>query len=262
MISGRLDRRRRALAWSTLASAAIHLIVLTLIFYAVARLLVPRGEKKEIVAQTTTISIAQPATPRPVPARAIRHVRQRESAPARTQRHELVKEVAVKAPPQPARRPTVPTQIERDQSGFAKEVAQLNAQNDVHAIPTIDPGARESFSKSYSMDIPSSLRGEEHGNGIITPTKSWRDHGQDCYYGRYEFTYPDGATESGSIVWPFCYDPASDPFKEPPHQIPFPLPLTGFRLASDTDLPPIEKDVYERWAAANKNDGSVPQQRR
>lgn len=262
MISGRLDRRRRVLAWSTLVSAAIHLIVLTLIFYAVARLFVPRGEKKETVAETTAISMTRQATPRPAPARPIRHVRQRESSPAHAQRHELAREVAFKAPPEPARRPTMPTQIERDRAGFAKEVAQLNAQNDVHAIPTIDPGARESLSKSYAMDVPSSLRGEEHGNGIITPVKNWRDHGQDCYYGRYEYTYPSGATETGSIVWPFCYDPGSDPFKQPPHQIPFPLPLAGFRLASDTDLPPIEKDVYDQWAAANGGGTSVPQQRR
>lgn len=252
MISGKLDRRRRALAWSTLASAAIHLIVLTLLFYAVARLFVPLGEKEKI-AVTSAVTIARQAapTPEPAPAHAVHHIRQRESPPAKIEHRELAKEVATAAPPEPARRPTVATQIERDQAGFAKEVAQLNAQNDPHAIPTIDPGAREPSSKSYAMDIPSSLHGEEHGNGIITPTQRWRDHGQDCYYGRYEFTYPDGSMENGDIVWPFCYDPDSDPFKLPPHEIPFPLPLPGFKLPSTAQMPPIEKSVYEQWAAEN-----------
>jgi hypothetical protein len=142
-----------------------------------------------------------------------------------------------------------PSKIERDQAGFAKEVAQLNKENDPHAIPTIDPGSQESASKDYAFAVPSSLRGSEHGNGIITPTRHWRDNGRDCYYGRYEFTYPDGSEEDGEIVWPFCYDPGADPFTQPPHQIPFPFPLAGFKLPPDTQLPPIEKSVYQQWVA-------------
>ncbi len=236
-----------------IASAVVHLIVLTVLFYAIARLFVPRGEK-EVVAQTTIVNISKSA-PTPAPRRAVRpvpHARQRESAPAITPRHELVKETTAPAPHEPPlRRPTVPSKIERDEAGFTREVAQLNEQNDPHAIPTIDPASQESATKTYSFDIPSSLRGEEHGNGIITPVESWRRDGRDCYYGRYEFTYPDGAMESGNIVWPFCFEPGSDPFKEPPHPIPFPLPLLGFKLPPDTQLPPIEKAVYQQWAAAN-----------
>ncbi len=251
MISGKLGRRRRALFWSTIASAAFHLIVLTLLFYVIARLFVPRGEK-EVVAQTTMVTIKKEAAPTPAPARATRPVRQHESAPATTLRHEIAKETIAPAPHQPARRsPTLPSRFERDEAGFAREVAQLNEQNDPNALPTIDPASRESSTRSYSFDIPSSLRGEEHGNGIITPIESWRREGRDCYYGHYEFTYPDGATESGNIVWPFCFDPGADPFKEPPHPIPFPLPLLGFKLPPDAELPPIEKQVYEQWAAGN-----------
>jgi hypothetical protein len=257
LISGTSDRRRRALLWSTLASAAIHLIVLTLLFYAVARLLISRGAK-EVVSQTTVASIEKRERPRAALPRAVRHVRrvrQRESAPARTPRYELAREVPVRASPEPQRQPAVTSSIERERAGFAREVAQLNQQNDPHAIPTIDPASQESSSKSYQFAVPSSLRGEEHGNGIITPVRSWRHSGQDCYYGRYEFTYPDGAMESGDIAWPFCFDPESDPFKEPPHPIPFPLPLPGYKLPADTQLPPIEKSVYQQWAAGN---GSSP----
>jgi hypothetical protein len=250
LISGTSDRRRRALFWSTLASAAIHLIVLTLLFYAVERLVVSRGAK-EVVSQTTITTIEKRRRPRTTPphaARTVRRVRQHESAPAKTPRHELAREVAFHASPEPQRRPTVMSSIERDRAGFAKEVAQLNQQNDPHAIPTIDPASQESSTKSYEFGVPSSLRGEEHGNGIITPTRSWHDSGRDCYYGRYEFTYPDGAVESGDIAWPFCFDPESDPFKEPPHPIPFPLPLPGYKLPAGTQLPPIEKSVYQQWA--------------
>lgn len=251
MISGKLEPRRRALAWSTLASAVLHLIVLTLLFYAVARVFVPRGAK-ETVSQTSTITIQRqaPSTPRPAPAP--KHVApivaQRESAPARTPRRELAKEVTVRAPALP-KTPSVPSPIERDEAGYAKEVAQLNRQDDPHAIPTIDPASQESATKSYSFAVPSSLRGSEHGNGIITPRHGWQDNGRDCYYGHYEFTYPDGAMEYGDIVWPFCFDPDDDPFKLPPHPIPFPLPMPGFKLQTNvTELPPIEKSVYQQWA--------------
>lgn len=251
MISGNSDNRRRALGFSTIASAAIHLIVLALLFYAIARTFVPRGAR-EVVESTQVVTIKKEAPSTPAPSRPVRHVRQHESAPAKTPRQELAKETVMPAPHEPPRNePRVPSQLERDRAGFAREVAQLNQQNDPHAIPTIDPAARQSSTKSYAFNIPSSLRGDEHGNGIITPTRSWQERGLDCYYGRYEYTYPDGATESGNILWPFCFDPASDPFKQPPHPIPFPLPLIGFRLPADAELPPIEKQVYQEWAAAN-----------
>ncbi len=230
----------------------LHLIFLTIFFAAVARMLVPRGVK-ETVSQTQAVTIQRVVpTPVPPPPHHARPVRQRESAPASAPRHELVKEVP-SAPPQPATHRPVPSAVTRDQAGFAKEVAQLNKQDDPHAIPTIDPAGRGSSSKSYAFSPP---RGSSEGNGIITPTQSWHEHGRDCYYGRYEYTYPDGAEESGSIAWPFCYDPDSDPFKEPPHPMPFPLPLPGYELPADESLPPIEKSVYEQWAAANGQSSS------
>ena len=253
MISGAPYRRGRALSLSTIASAAIHFIVLALLFYAVARTLVPRGAP-EVVASTKLVTIKKEAAPStPAPPRAARHVRQHESAPAKTPREELVKETTLPAPREPSRHtPRVPSPLERDQAGFAREVAQLNEQNDPHAIPTIDPASRQSTTKKYTFSIPSSLRGDEHGNGIITPRESWKENGLDCYYGHYEFTYPDGATESGDIVWPFCFDPGSDPFKQPPHPIPFPPPLIGFKLSAnaEAELPPQEKQVYRAWAAS------------
>jgi len=251
LISGKLDKRRRALLWSVIASAAIHFILLTLGLYEVARLIVPRGEREQI-ARTETVTIKKVELPTPSPPRPARRIKQQLSAPATTPRHELAKETTTPAPHLPRQlAPPVPSKIERDEAGFAREVAQLNQQNDPHAIPTIAPASRESSTKSYAFDVASTSRGDEHGNGIITPTQSWHQSGRDCYYGRYEFTYPDGAEESGNILWPFCFDPGSDPFKLPPHPIPFPLPLIGFKLPPDAEMPPIEKQVYQEWAATN-----------
>lgn len=257
MISGKLDRRRRALFWSTIASAALHVVILSALFYVVAHVFIARGAR-EVVSQTTVVTIKKRPIPTPAPARAVRHVRQRESAPAVMPRHELAKQIA-KAPAQaPLPRPTIRTRLQRDAAGFANEVAQLNKQNDPRAIPTIDPASRGSTMKSFQFDVASLNRGDEHGNGIITTTRSWHDAGLDCYYGRYEYTYPDGSMETGNIVWPFCYDPGSDPFTVPPHPIQFPLPLTGFKLPPDTQLPPIEKAIYQEWSGASVNAPSTP----
>jgi hypothetical protein len=243
--------------WSTCASALIHLVVLTLLFYAVAHVIVSRG-KKEVVMQTTLVRIEKNVAPKHAAARRIRRVVRHEAAPAKTPPHELARIVAsIHVPHEPPHKQTIPSKIERDEAGFAREVARLNAQNDPHAIPTIDPSGQESRTKSYSFAVPSSLRGQDEGNGIITPVRAWHEGGLDCYYGRYEFTYPDGATEEGNIVWPFCFDPGSDPFKEPPHPIPFPLPVAGFKLPADAQMPPIEKSVYQQWAAHNGG-GSMP----
>jgi hypothetical protein len=248
LISGKLDRRRRALYWSTVASAAIHIIVLTLLFYAIAHVFIPKGTK-EVVAQRTVVTIEKAAQAAPAPRRQPRRIHHHEPPPAQVPRPEIARITNRPAPPQvPHRAPSVPSRIERDEAGFAHEVAQLNEQNDPHAIPTIDPASRESYTKSYAFNVPSSMRGDEHGNGIITPVQSWHENGLDCYYGRYEYTYPDGANESANILWPFCFDPSADPFKLPPHPIPFPLPLLGFKLPPDAQMPPIEKSVYQQWA--------------
>ncbi len=90
-----------------------------------------------------------------------------------------------------------------------------------------------------------------YGHGVITPVQSWHKDGRDCYQGRYRFTFADGATESGDIVWPFCYDPSVNPFTHPTQIMPFPPPLVGFKLPAHAQMPPIEKRVYEKWAAAN-----------
>jgi hypothetical protein len=174
---------------------------------------------------------------------------QHEAAPAAAPRRELAKVVAIRAPTLPRHTSMIPSKIERDQAGFAKEVAQLNKQNDPHAIPTIDPGSQESASKNYTFTVPSALGGSARGDGYITPTRHWRDNGLDCYYARYEFTYPDGSIEDGEIVWPFCYVPGADPFAQHWPRLPFPYPLAGFKLPPDTLLPPQEKSVYERWLA-------------
>ena len=253
MISARAPRRRGSFAWSAAASALIHLALALLISLAVSHVRIVQGER-ERVTQTTFARIETrprptPQARRPVVPRVQREVA-RAVAPAAAPRRELAREVAASSSPQPPQRHAPTMNFASDEAGFAREVARLRAADDPHAVPTIDPSRRGASMKSYSFS-PSSVHGEQSGNGLITPVRSWRQGGDDCYHGRYEFTYPDGASETGDIAWPFCYDAALDPFKQAPHLIPFPLPLPGFRLPAGTTLPPIEKSVYQEWAARN-----------
>jgi len=240
------------MVWSTIASAIFHIVVLSLLFYAIAHIVMTPEGSGEQVSEKTIVTIEAPVKPKPVP----RHHEPRKPVhlppPPAPARHELAKEVP-NAPPQPPERPRkiAISTIQRDQAAFASEVAQLNRRNDPHAIPTIDPASAESSSKSYSFDAARSGGGDAHGNGIITPVRSWQDRGLDCYYARYTFTYPSGASEEGTIVWPVCYSPASDPFHEPPHPMPFPLPEAGYVLPPGTQMPPLEKQAYDEWAAEN-----------
>ena len=251
MISGSRDRRRGVMLASALVSAALHVAVLALLFFAFRAILTAPGSR-ETVSETTAISIERAAPPRREPKRTVHpHRRQIVAAVQRPAPHELARE-APEAPPQPPKRRATPetSALSHDRQAFADEVAQLNKGNDPRAIPTIDPSSAQPASKSYAFDAHST-QGEDHGNGIIYPLKSWQDGGKDCYYARYTYTYPSGAMEDGNIAWPVCYDPAHDPFHLPPHPMPFPLPIAGFVLPPGTELPPLEKLVYDEWAASN-----------
>lgn len=249
-------RRRRIMAISVALSAALHVLVLSLLFFAFRAVITPQGAER--IGETTTITVERraPATPAPKPRHPrptprVRPATQPPAFPAARPVHEIAKQVAAAAAqPLPRRRAATVTTVDRDRALFAGEVAKLNRDNAAHAIPTIDPAAAQPSSKSYAFDA-ASRSGNEHGNGIITPVTSWQDAGRDCYYARYSYTYPSGAMESGNIVWPVCFDPATDPFHRPPHPMPFPLPLAGFRLTPGTQLPPLEKAVYDEWAAGD-----------
>ena len=242
-------RQRRIMAASAGLSAALHVIVLSLLFFAFRAVITPQGAEQ--IGETTTISVEARPVATAAPKRHRRPAPPVSARSAPQPRHEIAKQVAsAAAQPLPRPRARAVTNVDRDRALFAGEVSRLNRENATRAIPTIDPASAQPSSKSFAFDA-ASRSGDEHGNGIITPVTSWQDAGRDCYYARYSYTYPSGAMEDGTIVWPICFDPASDPFHRPPHPMPFPLPLAGYRLPPGTQLPPLEKSVYDDWASAN-----------
>lgn len=256
MISSTRERRRGVIVWAVIASLIVHVAIATLLFDALAKLRLTTSGESMRRPETITITVQQQVVAEAKPVPKHRTPPQPQTTlppvPPAAPRHELARE-SPHAPPQPPERhhAVAETPLERDQKVFANEVASLNQQNDPHAIATIDPASAGVSTKSYRFDTSRGNSGDEHGNGVITPTQSWKDRGEDCYYARYEYTYPTGATEEGNIAWPVCYDPGSDPFHEPPHPMPFPLPVPGYTLPPGTDLPPLEKQVYDEWASGH-----------
>jgi hypothetical protein len=255
LISGPRERRRRETLGSTAASILLHAIVLALLFSFVRALVFTPAGGGEHVSETTTLSLEHEIKPKTKPHHKT-HRTPKTVLPPPPAMHELAREDPTSPVSQPPPQHIVThklgsvaiSRLVRDRNAYATEVAQLNQGNDVHAIPTIDPAARGSSTKSYAFQF-GAASGEDHGNGIITPVRSWQDRGKDCYFARYEYTYPSGAMEDGSIVWPICYDPSADPFHSPPHPMAFPLPAIGYVLPPGTDLPPLEKDAYDQYQA-------------
>jgi hypothetical protein len=254
LISGPRERRRREIAGSTIASILVHVLVLALLFAFVKSIVMTPAGSGERISETTSLSLEHQVRQKTKPHNKA-HPKHRITSPPLPALHELSRENP-NAPSQPppqhvainVPRTTAVSKLQHDRTAFAAEVAQLNKGDDPHAIPTIDPAARGSATKDYAFQAGTS-EGADHGNGIITPVRSWQAGGKDCYFARYEFTYPTGAMEDGTIVWPICYDPGSDPFHLPPHPMAFPLPMLGFVLPAGTELPPLEKDAYQRYEA-------------
>jgi hypothetical protein len=52
----------------------------------------------------------------------------------------------------------------------------------------------------------------KRGQGIYYPIRGWRQDGLDYYDAAYEFIYPDGSDERGTVPWPIHFPPDADPF--------------------------------------------------
>lgn len=265
---------RAALVLSAVASALVNLAVwiLTVWLYGI-QLHVPLPSPKERVFQVSSTSIRierrtvpQVAPPQSVPAASSHAVQPQRQAPPKSRI----------APPQPKPRPTelarvttrgtpVPRadrskkapaslseQLAQQEQAFAREAQALNASRAPLSAATEDPHAHAAAEHPFTINVPGMQVARGPGSGILEPLRLWHDHGYNCYYGRYTWTYPGGGTESANIPWPFCYAPERDPLALGIREIPFPLPPPGYRIPPGTELNPIEKEIYERWLMAQR----------
>lgn len=136
------------------------------------------------------------------------HVAQKLAVPPTT-----VAETSRPISPHAPSRPIAPAfsrerlaQIDRD---LAKTIAQARSHADpMRALAHETPAAPV----HYRVQMEGKFGSLRHGQGTYSPIKSWHADGWDYYYVTYEYVYPNGTYESGSVPWPIHFRPAADPF--------------------------------------------------
>ena len=238
----------RAFRIAVVASLLVHLIAIVFALavndglhrFAGFRAPVHLARKRpdEVVTISSAIRFEKRARPvpepqRPIARRALPPVvapqKPAYAAPALL-RHELAKVARASAPPlrvaPPVRAPPVtrpePTrpiapiapmltqerlaQIDRD---LAKTVAQVRAYVDpMRTVVRERPAAPV----HYRVQMEGKSGSLHRGQGTYSPIKAWHADGLDFYYVTYEYVYPDGTYETGSVPWPIHFRPAKDPF--------------------------------------------------
>lgn len=209
------------------------------------QMIVMNTSQFQIIQKHPTYSIARqkaappPTQPHPRHERQPQPVRQEQPHP-QTRPRELAR-ITPHAP-------SLAEQLAQQQAAFAHEAQQISHSNAI-SVATADPRAHDAVTTPFRASFAGTQILSGKGDGYLVPLQRWRDHGENCYYGRYDWSYPTGGDEEATIPWAFCYPPREDPIAHGEHEFPFPLPLPGYRLPAGTELQPIEKDVYDDWLA-------------
>ena len=135
-------------------------------------------------------------------------------------------------------------QVAQQPVDFEATIERLRRENDP-VVTSERPVQHSQITRAYAFGFSGSAGAAPHGEGILTPEKSWQSNGYDYYYVRYWVQYPDGSTETGIVPWPLQYSPADDPFRLHMLHFPLPGPLADFVLPAGTALHPLVAYCYE-----------------
>ena len=144
--------------------------------------------------------------------------------------------------------------IARTQTMTQREIAQLQRQNNPLSVATIKPRPASAFRRTY-FNISGIDRNLNRYEGLITPTRTWSEGNLRCHYADYNVQYTYGGTDKGSIPWPLCYRPDSDPMMLPdgtlaPTGTPVPpedlIPMAGYVKPRGYYLTPFLQSLYDR----------------
>jgi hypothetical protein len=248
-------RISRRFYWALIASIVLHFTIAAFVF--VRHHVMREGLPEEIVSVTTRLDItrrpppaqpaAKPVPPRPLPLKPKPQPPSRSLAQPAPPHRELARITRsapeAQPPPAPVHANTTVAIVSRHPVDFEKTIAQLREQNDpvLSAERPVHPGET---TKRYAYDFSASIGSAPHGEGILTPEKTWQADGYDYYYVRYWVQYPDGTTETGVVPWPLRYVPSIDPFRLHILHFPLPAPLADFTLPAGTSLHPLVAYCY------------------
>lgn len=243
--------RRRQRRWRFLVlSAAIHALLIALLFPIVSRkwragepsrepivtVSVLNLEKRPSPKPTAAPSLPRPeATPRPLTPVA-------RAAPVRAHRARAEAAPHHRAAPERVAR-LRSSELAREQAAFAQTIASAKAAQDpvAGAQTKIVPAAPRAygFAASSISTVPSA------GEGYLSPVRRWVTGDTVYYYVRYSVTYPDGTVETGIVPWPIHFSLGHDPFARGIHSMPLPGPAPDYVASADTDMHPLVKNCYD-----------------
>jgi hypothetical protein len=271
MISGRRGERERGpLFWAFVASLLLHALLAPLYGRTwFVRLMQPKPPQREMVTASTAVRIEREPVPVPRTVASNRAATATKAAPAQraaqpvrpapqpaTPRHELARELPQTTPqPQPtadhpAGVPAQPAktdfqqQLTAQEQRFAQEAQQFRSQNNPLSLAPQKHQLAATFHRSY-FDVPGHVDKQPVEMELI-PLKHWYTGATICYYARYVAQFATGAGEDGTIPWPVCYPVNDDRIANPPyvHDVPLPLPPSGYVLPSGTYLTPLLARIY------------------
>lgn len=248
-LSVRRVRRARPLFWFTLASAILHVIVLSLIATYLLRAIFPVEQKPQImtVAISSAMRIEHRAVPQPVrqpvPAREQPKIVTQQPQPQAPTRPERVRHPAQRRELSRPQRPDLASQLAEDNRAYERTVAQLKAQDNPLAGDAI-PSAAPAAPKRYTLNLSGKF-GKPQPEGVLYPLKRWTDGEYVYYYVRYTAEYADGTTEEGEVPWPIRFPIHSDPFARGIHEMPLPGPPEGYLAPDGLAMSPLVQNCYD-----------------
>jgi len=244
----------RRFLWALIASIVFHTAVAA--FFVVRNHAMRPGAPEEIVSVTTRLEVTRrppkprvvaqnprpvtlaPTQPRPKPHTVA------AAAPPHRELARIVRSARItQPPPAPVHAREAIALSAAHTVDFEKTISRLREQNDPVAGAQ-HPVQAAQTTKRYAFDYSQSIGSAPHGEGILTPEKSWQADGYDYYYVTYWVQYPDGTVETGVVPWPLRYLPPEDPFRLHIRHFPLPAPLADFTLPSDTSLHPLVAYCY------------------
>lgn len=262
-------RDRAVTAWSFAVAVPLTLLIWILLTTNLfSHRLTGIGEQKPeqmVVMNSSEIQIRPPApfsvpkehkpppptAPKPQPQRA----QQQAVVPRPQAQPTEIANIVQHAPPQPRsvpqpnRQAALAEQLAQQEVAFAREAQQINNSRSPTDVATADPNLHAQMNNAFHPEFAGSRILQGKGDGFLVPFRYWRYEGENCYQGKYYWTYPTGGQESGTIPWNFCYPPGIDPIAHGVREFPFPLPFDNNFRISEAQLQPIEKDVYDDWLA-------------
>ena len=133
----------------------------------------------------------------------------------------------------PASSALSPQQLAQLNEDFTRTISQTRTVVNPLRVPNLRPAAPKHFALQFNGRIGELTAGQ----GYVYAIKAWGADGYDYYYVSYEYMWPDGTYENGSVPWPIRFPAEHDPIAAGYEGVfPLPPPPAGWQLPPNIHL--------------------------